>query len=85
MSINNLFAFCQNIVVEGNHDIEEIAELLMLKVETGSSWDQKWAWDLLREAGSPLIHRQGFLDAARLAIELVQETDPNPPKRKRVA
>lgn len=82
----NLFAFCVELVEQGNYDADEIADLLMKHVEQGSSWDQKWSWDLLREAGSPLIHKQGFLEAARLALEIAYHSDPPPtPTGKKAA
>jgi len=76
---SNLVQYCRAVSSEAEGNIQTMAELLMQAADFGSSWEQKYAWDLLRLAGHPFHSKQSFLRAAMLAAELINEDDGSEP------
>jgi hypothetical protein len=71
-----LIDYCKYLVVEGRGDKDRIANLIADSVDGVHEGEQQLAWSLLKEAGIPMYSRQAFLQAAALAIELVDGDEP---------
>lgn len=69
----NLLTYCQNIVIEGRENVEHIADILMAAVDSPNTQEQEFAWTLMRQAGVPFYSKSAFMEAAQLAMEIVNE------------
>lgn len=75
-----LLSYCKSIVAESGGNLDALTDILMAGVESESTEERQMVWSLMKQAGMPVYSRQAFVEAAQLALDIVNGDDYEPPR-----